>query len=76
MIEIIKRCSHCKKQFPNECDGIIYYIKEWGKKRKLCKGEMEEDNSFRIKNGKPYYHYIMGFGTEWDTPLFKLKKND
>jgi hypothetical protein len=72
MIETIQICSHCKKQVPNECDGILYFIKEWGEKRKLCKGEMEEDDSFKIINGEPYFHFVRGCGEAWYVPLFKV----
>jgi hypothetical protein len=76
MIKTIQICTHCKKQVPDKCDGVLYFIKEWGRHRKICKGEMKEDGTWRTIKGKPYYHYVRGHGEEWDVELFNVRSND
>ena len=73
MIKDIKICTNCGQRFPHECDGKLYFIVEWGERRKLCKGEMTKDGTYRIIGGKPHYHFVRGYGEEWDTPLIEIK---
>ena len=70
-IKIVKICTCCKKQIPKECDGKEYYIENWGKGTTLCIGGMKEEKTLRIKNGGLFYHFVRGFGEEWDVPLFE-----
>lgn len=60
-----------------ECDGKLFYIKEWGKNRPICKGwKYEEDNKFKIIDNKPHYLFVRGFGESWYVPLIEIKEEN
>jgi hypothetical protein len=67
MILDAKKCSNCNKIVPDNCDGVVYDMADSEIGILVCVGRHGE--SIRAKGGKKVYHFVMGYGTEWDVEL-------
>lgn len=62
-------CTNCKKFVPDECDGKLFTVSEWGpNSRAVCKGS---DGDKFVAEGK--YRIVRGMGIEYDVPMNERK---
>ena len=61
-------CNNCHKVVPERCDGLIWYIKEWGPDRPICAGT----DGGSIHGSR--FHFVMGHGASWYTPLLSREE--
>lgn len=76
MMAIISQptCSNCGQKVPEQCDGRVFKLKKYTDppydKMRYCKGG---DGIFLGKDGKYYYHFVMGHGTDWNTEAIPIE---